>query len=107
VQSKGHPGWAGAIDIGSDRAENLSVDIGRVRGTVVVTVRGEIGPAGSELLGELLSDLIDGQGNRNVTVDLAAAAVVPSLLDVFAGLADRANARGGRFVVSAPDMIRS
>ena len=42
----------------------------RAAGAVVVTVHGEIDPSSALVLERVLVDLIDGQGNRNVTVHL-------------------------------------
>ena len=47
-----------------------SIVIGRFRGTVVVTVHGDLGPTRAAHLGLMLTDLIDGQGNLSLVVDL-------------------------------------
>ncbi|MGH9281246.1 MAG: STAS domain-containing protein [Acidimicrobiales bacterium] len=52
-----------------------SFAIRRVRGAVVLRVQGDIDIRGSGLLERVLSDLIEGQGNLRVVVDLAGARV--------------------------------
>lgn len=49
------------------------VVVGRYQGTVMVTVHGELDPAKVAHLRLLLTDLIDGQGNVAVIVDLQDA----------------------------------
>ena len=49
---------------------SFSIVIGRALGTVVVTVRGELGASGATLLRSVLSDLILDQGNMSVALDL-------------------------------------
>lgn len=75
--------------------------VGRALGTVVVTVHGNLGPEGSPLLATLLTDLIDGQGNRAVAVDLAQAVVGQEALPVFIGAARQADRRGTRLILKA------
>lgn len=74
--------------------------VGRALGTVVVTVHGELDLDGGELLGKLLADLIDGQGNRTVAVDLADATVAAGVLVVFVAAAQRARSLGARFLLT-------
>jgi hypothetical protein len=70
---------------------------------VVVTVHGEIEPLGCELLeGVLMTDLIDGQGNLLVAVDLAQAVVEPEAMAVFTAAAQRARRRGTKFALDEP-----
>ena len=62
--------------------EPLSLSIRRVQGRVVMTVSGEVGPAGCLVIERALNDLIEGQGNVNVEVDLRDARIDPSAWDV-------------------------
>lgn len=55
--------------------EPFSLSIRRVHGKVVVTVSGEVEPGGCLLIERALNDLIEGQGNVNVEVDLRAARI--------------------------------
>jgi anti-anti-sigma factor len=69
---------------------------------VVVTVDGELIPSECERLQNVLTDLIDGQGNRTVVVDLGKAVVEPEALAVFVDAARQARRRGTRFVLNEP-----
>lgn len=61
------------------------VSVAREQGVVVVTVHGAFDLARASRLGAVLGDLIDGQGNMNVSVDLSRATVVdPAALGVLA-----------------------
>ncbi|MDQ6726830.1 MAG: hypothetical protein M3066_11785, partial [Actinomycetota bacterium] len=76
-----------------------SVVVSRVSGTVLVTVNGDLGPVGADLLEDVLIDLIDGQGNGTVSVDLSGAVVEPRIRKVFVAAAARARGRRTRFVL--------
>lgn len=76
--------------------------VGRARGTVVVTVDGDLDGTGCELLEGMLCDLIDGQGNLAVAVDLAKATVEPHSQDVFIVAARQARRHGGKLIVKDP-----
>lgn len=79
------------------------VVIGRYGGTVVVTVHGELDLAGGAGLEHALVDLIDGQGNLSVIVDLRdATASDGEHVLVVADAAERADARGGAITLCAP-----
>lgn len=81
----------------------LSYAVGRALGTVVVTVHGDIDLEGSEALERVLDDLVDGQGNRAVAVDLRKARILSDeALDVFYAIGHRARRRGTSFTVTAP-----
>lgn len=72
----------------------------RSGGAVVVTVSGGIDAPAAGLLERVLVDLIDGQGNRNVTVRLPGDdAREPSTLAALGAAADLARRRGTRFRV--------
>jgi anti-anti-sigma factor len=83
-------------------APNLSVVVGRGLGTVVVTVTGDLDLASCQLLGGVLTDLIDGQGNRTVAVDLKKTVVEPDALPVFITAARQARRRGTNFILKEP-----
>lgn len=84
----------------------LSIVIGRWLGTVVITVRGELDVAGSQRLAAVLHDVVDGQGNLDVVLDLGALhRIDPSALDVLAATADRCAERGGRLRLGAPNGV--
>lgn len=73
-------------------------------GTVVVTVDGALTLEGSQLLSRLLSDLIEGQGNLAVAVDLGRAIVDPEAVKVFVEAAKRASKQGTKFILEKPPM---
>ncbi len=75
----------------------ISIVIRRQLGTVVVIVRGELDALGSELLAAAISDLVDGQGNLDVVVDLVGLAkLAPPTLEAIAAGAHASAQRGGR-----------
>lgn len=77
--------------------------ISRTLGDVVVTVEGEVGARTSGMLGAALLDLIEGQGNLFVVVDLRGAVLAgPSGLDVLAAAKRSMEGRNGQFLLSAP-----
>ena len=82
--------------------------IGRYQGTVVVTVHGELCGYGAAHLGLMLADLIDGQGNLSLIVDLHDATVSAGDSDhvsVFADAARRARRRGGALTLGEPPAV--
>jgi len=88
---------------GDDRlTPNLSLVVGRGQGMVEVTVGGELDLAGCELLQGVLTDLIEGQGNLTVAVDLGRAIVEPEALIVFIEAARQALRRGTKFILKEP-----
>ena len=101
---------AGSPRAGTDRALDWatrpaggrcwSTRIERTPAGVEVTVRGRVDQPAAALLGQLLMDLVVGQGNRVVTVD-AQDLVAPEESDFgFKGVASAARARGARFTVT-------
>jgi hypothetical protein len=79
------------------------VVVGRYQGTVMVTVHGELDPPKVAHLNLLLNDLIDGQGNVSVIVDLqdaTAAAGDPDSVEMFAAQATHGHRRDVVFVVA-------
>jgi anti-anti-sigma regulatory factor len=81
---------------------NLDVVIGRGHGSVVVTVEGELDLAGCRLLEGVLTDLIEGQGNLTVAVDLGNAVVEPVAMVVFIEAARQARQLGTKFILKEP-----
>jgi anti-anti-sigma factor len=80
--------------------------IGRYQRTVVVTVHGDLDHARAAHLGEVLADLIDGQGNLSLLVDLHdATAVDAERLSVFAEAAERVHSHGGAITLSKPPAL--
>ncbi len=83
---------------------HFSIVIGRQLGTVVVTVHGDLDSSRAGHLGNILADLIDGQGNLSVVVDLHDATTTdPDSLLVFTDAAERARRRGGTVVLNGPN----
>jgi anti-anti-sigma factor len=82
---------------------DYSFTVARRPGGVIVTVHGDLGLAGSIRIGAVLGDLIDGQGNLAVAVDLRqVTSVDSSALGVFTVAARLASRRGGQFSVVGP-----
>ncbi len=66
---------AGPASVSKQAASDWSLSIGRSVGAVVVKVTGDITEALTVTLAHVLSDLIDGQGNIFVAVELPEAAI--------------------------------
>ena len=80
----------------------------RRHGAVLVTVHADFDLACSSRLGAALGDLIDGQGNLNVSVDLRRAATIdPAALGVFAAGEKLARHHGATLTVSGLPSGRS
>jgi anti-anti-sigma factor len=80
-----------------------SIVVGRYLGTVVVTVHGELDLTRAGHLGTILADLIDGQGNLSIVVDLQdATATDADSLWVFTEAAERARRRGATMRLNQP-----
>jgi anti-anti-sigma regulatory factor len=76
--------------------EASTIAVARSAGTVVVTIRGLLDAEASKNLGSILADLIDGQGNMSIVVDLReASAGDPDCLWMLTEAAERAYRRGG------------
>jgi anti-anti-sigma regulatory factor len=86
----------------SPAVTNVSLVIGRALGTVVVTVHGALDLAGCKPLEGVLTDLIEGQGNLAVAVDLGRATVEPEAVVVFVTAAHRARRHRARFILKEP-----
>ncbi len=81
----------------------LSLAVGRVLGTVVVTLRGELDLQSYGPLDAMFRDLIEDQGNRVVVVDLPDVRVADrAALGVFAGAVTSARRRGSALILRDP-----
>lgn len=79
------------------------IAITRAHGTVVVRLEGVLDGSSSEWLGGVLGDLVEGQGNRSIAVNLAAVPHVhPSVVRLLVALSARTTIRGGDFTVQDP-----
>ena len=83
-----------------------SIVVRRALGRVVVSVHGELDATRSTILERVLSDLIDGQGNRDVLLDLRAAQLRDATaLSALRLPAEQARRRGAAFSVrGAPEL---
>jgi anti-anti-sigma factor len=80
--------------------------IGRYQRTVVVTVHGELDHPRAAQLNYVLADLIDGQGNLSLLVDLHDATTADAeRVSVFAEAAERLRRRGGAMTLSKPPVL--
>lgn len=89
--------WQDSIDAspGEKLRARSGIVVSRFHGTVVVTIHGDLDGLRAGDLGYMLADLVDGQGNRSIIVDLHdATALDPRWLSVFTDAAARAARRG-------------
>jgi len=82
-------------------SDDLSLVVGRSQGTVVVTVAGDLDGAALARLEDVLADLIDGQGNLTVAVDLTCAVAAPHALEAFVS-AQQERFRGTNLTLRPP-----
>lgn len=83
-----------------------SVVVGRFLGTVVVTLHGHLDVAASVRMAGVLHDLIEGQGNLAVVVDLRDLhGIAGSGVDVLAAAAGTIAKRGGELRLGGPTGI--
>jgi len=77
--------------------------IGRFLNTVVVSAHGALTLSASESLAGVLDDLIDGQGNLVVVVDLADVCGIDQYgTEVLGAAAARLETRGGQLQLAGP-----
>lgn len=85
-----------------------AVAIARAQGTVVLTLVGTVDASGAEWLEHLLVDLVDGQGNRSIALDLRqVGAVDPAVLALLVSVSGRVLRSGGRLVLRDPSVAFS
>lgn len=81
----------------------LAIEFSRVRGRVVVELGGELDVSTTPVLRQRLTDLIDGQGNLNVVLDLAGVSFVDSVgIGLIIGAHRRLREKGGTLVLRSP-----
>ena len=85
----------------------FSFTIARALGTVVVSARGPLDDRSSRTLRDVLTDLIENQGNMTVVVDLHDMTDVdPACLDIFVAAHGLATIRGGHLsLTGARDQV--
>ena len=82
---------------------SFALDFSRRGRDVTVAVRGEVDGVSTGILRTLLLDVVDGQGNLSVTVDLSGMTFIGSAgLGVFLEMHRLAVERGGSFVLRNP-----
>lgn len=85
------------------RTVGMSPVVGRALGTVVVTLRGELDGSGSVYLAALLDDLIDGQGNLDVGIDLRSVGSIDcASVEALAVAAHQLARHGGQMSLARP-----
>ena len=89
-----------------EQQHRSSMSIERAGNKVIVSVRGVLDAQATPLFGHFLEDLIDGQGNLDVVIDLRdVASVDPDTVDVLVHAAGRMKSRGGSLVLTAPKQV--
>lgn len=94
--------WHDSIDVtpGEVLRARSGIAVSRYQGMVVVAIHGDLDGLRAGDLGYMLADLIDGQGNRSIIVDLNdATADDPQWLSVFDDAMARAGRRGATVVL--------
>jgi anti-anti-sigma factor len=82
-----------------------AISISRVRNRVVVTLRGALDDYAAPLLHPLLRDLIDGQGNLHVVIDLRDVLTIDQAgMGMLAGISERMRHHGGRIEFTGADL---
>jgi anti-anti-sigma factor len=96
--------WRGTGNACGDRPEaqggELAIAIGRSLGTVVVRLAGPMEGLAVARLATALDDLIDGQGNLAIAVDLRGVrCLAPAALEVLSAAGSALERRGGRLML--------
>ncbi|MDQ6725296.1 MAG: STAS domain-containing protein [Actinomycetota bacterium] len=82
---------------------DFSLAFSRARGKVVVDIHGPLDAGNARELKDRLVDVIDGQGNRQLVLDLARTTRIDSAgLSVLVDALKRMQKTGGRIVLSGP-----
>lgn len=94
---------ASSYDAGSRSSPSAcGIVVGRNAGRVVVSIYGELDDRVAVILERVLTDLIDGQGNLDVVVDLTGARACDALpLAAFRTAAELSRRHRGQFKVHA------
>lgn len=93
----------GVPGTGHPAPSRFAFAVGRLGAAVVVSLRGELTGSAVAQLADVLDDLICGQGNLTVVVDLReVSGVDPTALVVFSAAACWASRRGGTFRLERP-----
>lgn len=86
-----------------DDGHPCAFSINRVFGSVVVGVTGAVDDDRALRLRYVLTDLVDGQGNLRLVIDLRdTTALAPEAVEALSELGDHLLRRGGDLVLSAP-----
>ena len=81
----------------------FALDFSRQGRAVTVAVRGEVDGASTAVLSGLLLDIVEGQGNLSVALDLSEMTFIDSSgLSMLLDMHRRAVERGGTFVLHNP-----
>ena len=85
------------------RRSEFSVGFSRALGRVIVHIHGALDADNAHELEDRLGDVIDGQGNRRLVVDLRATTFIDSTgFSVLVDALKRMQRNGGELVLSAP-----
>ena len=85
------------------KARPFAFDFSRTDRAVTVAVRGEVDGASSSVLRSLLLDVVEGQGNLSVNLDLSEMTFIDSAgLSLLLEMHRLAVERGGSFVLHSP-----
>ena len=85
------------------RPRPFSFEFSRNGRAVTVTVRGEVDRQSSDVLRRLLLDVVEGQGNLSVALDLSEMTFIDSSgLSMLLEIHGRAVERGGSFMLQNP-----
>lgn len=91
-----------------EQQQRPSMSIERIGSKVIVSIRGSLDSEATPLFAHFIEDLIDGQGNLDVVIDLRdVPSVDPQTVDALAHAAHHMKSRGGSLVLSAPDWLAS
>ena len=84
-----------------EQEQGSSMSIERVGSKVVLSIRGALDSEATPRFGHFLEDLIDGQGNLDVVIDLRGMASVDGeTVDILVSATHRMRSRGGRLVLA-------
>lgn len=84
--------------------EPFTITVSREGSDVIVAVDGALDPETSLTLRNILSDLVESQGNLSLAVDLSAAVFLDSTaIGVICALERELSSRNGHLVVREPD----